>query len=218
MWKAKGKSAVVGLRAVGWAQQTGKGYVGAGQMGSHRQANIGVSRSFRNEAADFIQAGVWWFSMRRRLWHRIYQFVLFLIRTSSVGEQYKDLELSPTARRVVWLASRLSNRWTRIYMDNLFNLKKLYEALYRMEALAHGVALTNGRCIPPSIIQKEERNINWAKQLHGTTMAAKLLHYAACPDLLAVSVYDTKPVHILSIVAKCVKWIVKEREVWSDRI
>jgi len=25
-------------------------------------------------------------------------------------------------------------------------------------------------------------------------------------------------VHILSTVAECVEWIVKEREVWSDRI
>jgi len=136
----------------------------------------------------------------------------------NVGEQYKDLELSPTARRVVWLASRLPNQWTRIYMDNLFNSKKLYEALYRTEALAHGVARTNGRGIPPSIIQKEEKNINCAKKQRGTTMAAKLLHYDACPNLLAVSVYDTKPVHIISTVAKCVEWIVKEREVWSDRI
>ena len=103
-------------------------------------------------------------------------------------------------------------------MDNLFNSKKLYEALYRTEALAHGVACTNGRGTPPSIIQKEEKNINCAEQLCGTTMTAKLLHYAACPNLLAVSVYDTKPVHILSNVAECVKWIVKEREVWSDRI
>ena len=103
-------------------------------------------------------------------------------------------------------------------MDNLFNSKKLYEALYRTKALAHGIARTNGQGIPPSIIQKEVKTINRAEQLNGTTMAAKLLHYAACPDLLAVSVYDTKPVHILSNVAKCVKWIVKEREVWSDRI
>ena len=36
-------------------------------------------------------------------------------------------------------------------------------------------------------------------------MAAKLLHYAACPNLLAVRVYDSKPAHIISTVAKCVK-------------
>ena len=123
----------------------------------------------------------------------------------NVGGQYKDMELSPTARRVVWLASRLLNRWTRIYMDNLSNSKKLYEALYRTEALAHGIPGTNGRGIPPYIIQKEEQNIKCAEQLRGTTMAAKLLHYAACPDLLVVSMYDTKPVHILSTVAVCVK-------------
>ena len=90
-------------------------------------------------------------------------------------------------------------------MDNLLNTKKLYEALYRMEALAHGVACTNGQGISPSIIQKEEKNINRAEQLRGTKMAAKLLHYAACPNLLAVSMYDTKAVHILSTVAECVQ-------------
>jgi hypothetical protein len=136
----------------------------------------------------------------------------------NVGEQFKDLELSPTARRVVWLASRLPNRWTRIYMDNLFNSRKLYEALYRTEALAHGVARTNGRGIPPSIIQKEEKNVSRAEQLRGTTKAARLINFDACPNLLAASVYDTKPVHILSSAADCVEWIVKEREVWSELI
>jgi hypothetical protein len=47
-------------------------------------------------------------------------------------------------------------------MDNLFNSKKLYKALFRTKALAHGVGRTNGRGIPPSIIQKEEKNINRA--------------------------------------------------------
>jgi hypothetical protein len=103
-------------------------------------------------------------------------------------------------------------------MDNLFNSKKLYKALYRTEALVHGVVCTYGQGIPPSIIQKEEKNINCAEQLRGTTMAAKLLHYAECPNLLVVSVYDRKPMQILSTVAECVKWIVKEREVWSNRI
>jgi hypothetical protein len=103
-------------------------------------------------------------------------------------------------------------------MDNLFNSRKLYEALYRTEALAHGVARTNGRGIPPSIIQKEEKNVSRAEQLRGTTKAARLINFDACPNLLAASVYDTKPVHILSSAADCVEWIVKEREVWSELI
>jgi hypothetical protein len=74
--------------------------------------------------------------------------------------------------------------------------------LNRTEVLAHGVAHTNGQGIPPLIIQKEEKNINSTEQLHGTTMAARLLHHTTCPDLLAASMYDTNPMHILSTVAE----------------
>ena len=101
-------------------------------------------------------------------------------------------------------------------MDNLFNLQKLYTALHIAEALAQGVAHTNGRGVPPLIIQKEEKNKDRAEKLRGTTLAAKLHDSDACPDLFAVSVYDTKPVHILPTAAECVKWIVKEKEVWSN--
>ncbi len=103
-------------------------------------------------------------------------------------------------------------------MDNLFNSQKLFTALHIAEALAHGVACTNGRGVPPSIIQKEEKNKDRAKKLRGTTLVAKLHDSDACPDLFAVSVYNTKPVHIRLTAAKCVEWIVKEKEVWSDRI
>ncbi len=103
-------------------------------------------------------------------------------------------------------------------MDNLFNSKMLYEELYRTEALAHGVGHANYQGIPSSIIQKEKKNVLRAEHLCGTTMAARLLHHDACPDLLAMSVYNTKPVHILSSAAECGEWIVKEREVWSGII
>ena len=75
----------------------------------------------------------------------------------TLGPEFKDLELLPTACQVVWLAQRLPNKWTRIYMDNLFNSVKLYSALYRAEVLAHGVARTNGHGVPTEIIQKEEK-------------------------------------------------------------
>ncbi len=86
-------------------------------------------------------------------------------------------------------------------MDNFFNSQKLFMALHIAEVLAHGVACTNGCGVPPSIIQKEEKNKDHAEKLHGTTMAAKLHNLDACPDLFAVSVYDTRPVHILLTAA-----------------
>ena len=36
-----------------------------------------------------------------------------------------------------------------------------------------------------------------------------------CPDALCCSVYDTKPVHILSTAAETIEWILKQRKVWS---
>jgi hypothetical protein len=129
--------------------------------------------------------------------------------------KYKNFDLSPTATRVVWLADRLPNRWTRLYMDNLFNSEKLFSALYKAECLAHGVVRTNGRGFPNSIIQREAPTLKLAEATRGTTKAARLSGSSKCPDLLAVSLYDTKPVHILSTAAKEVRWIVKQRGVWS---
>ncbi len=42
----------------------------------------------------------------------------------------------------MWLAERLPNKWASIYMDNLFNLQKLFSALYIAEALAQGLDCT----------------------------------------------------------------------------
>jgi hypothetical protein len=100
-------------------------------------------------------------------------------------------------------------------MDNLFNSVKLFEGLYRAKALAHGVAQKYGRGLPSTIIQKEEKNKDMAGKLRGTTKAAKLAHNPGCPDVLAVSTYDTKPVHVLSTVAESVEWMVKQKKVWS---
>ena len=135
-----------------------------------------------------------------------------------VGPKYKHLALAPLACRVVWLAERLPNRWTRLYMDNLYNSEKLFSALFIAESLAHGVVRTYARGFPSDILQKEEKNKDRAEKLRGTTMAARLINSDACPDLLAISLYDTKPVHLLSTTASEVRWMVKHRKVWSTAV
>jgi hypothetical protein len=132
-----------------------------------------------------------------------------------LGSEFKHLQLSLTARRVVWLASCLPNKRTRIFMDNLFNSVKLFQALYEAKALGHGVARTSARGVPMSNIQKEEKNKDQSEKLGGTTKAARLVRLPGCPNVLAVSMYDTKPVHLLSMAAEMVEWIVKEKKVWS---
>jgi hypothetical protein len=63
--------------------------------------------------------------------------------------------------------------------------------------------------------QDEEKNVKRAEMLRGTTKAALLQNSADTPDLLAASVYDTKPVHLMSTVSKSVRWVMKNKKVWS---
>jgi hypothetical protein len=109
----------------------------------------------------------------------------------------KTLSFHQRACRVVWLTQRLPNFFARIYMDSLFNSVKLYHTLYRAEALAHGVVWLNRHGIPTAIIQKEEKHRDCAEKLQGSTHAARLANVPGCPNMLAVSTYDTKAVHIL---------------------
>ncbi len=58
--------------------------------------------------------------------------------------EMKDLALSPMAAWVIWLAQCLPNKWTWVYMDNLFTLLKLFTALHREHSLVHGVVWAQG--------------------------------------------------------------------------
>ena len=83
-------------------------------------------------------------------------------------------------------------------MDNLFNSHKLYSVLYTAKCLGHGVVHATGRGFPDGIKQSIELNPRKAEALKGTTTAARLVNLQDSPDLLAVCVYDNKPVHLLS--------------------
>jgi hypothetical protein len=48
-------------------------------------------------------------------------------------------------------------------------------------------------------------------KVRGTVKAAVLIGDVDCPNVVATSVYDTKPVHFLPYVCKSIKWIIKER-------
>ena len=42
--------------------------------------------------------------------------------------------------------------------------------------------------------------------------------FRLCPDLLAVSVYNTKMVHFLSMACESIKWIEKSRKVFDKSL
>ncbi len=54
--------------------------------------------------------------------------------------------------------------------------------------------------------------------MRGSTKAVHLTSSMKCPDLLAVSLNDTKPVYLLSMMATGVRLIKKEWGVWSTKV
>jgi hypothetical protein len=102
-------------------------------------------------------------------------------------------------------------------MDNMFNSHELFGTLYQAQALVHGVARTNGCGLPLSIIQEEEKIVAQAKLHRGATKVVRMMECRDCPNLLAASVYDTKPVHLLSLALVCVEWNVTLKKVWSEK-
>ena len=51
--------------------------------------------------------------------------------------------------------------------------------------------------------------------VQGTVKSVELKGGANCPNLCAVSVYDTKPVHFMTMANDRIKWINKKRKVYN---
>ena len=49
--------------------------------------------------------------------------------------------------------------------------------------------------LPGCVLQEESQNKAHQEKVRGTVCAAELVGDNDCPSLIAVSVYDTKPVH-----------------------
>jgi hypothetical protein len=65
--------------------------------------------------------------------------------------------------------------------------------------------------LPKSVIQDEVKNKKQQEKVWGTTKAAVLTGDPEAPDLVAFSVYDTKPVHFLSMACKASSGLRKEK-------
>ena len=69
------------------------------------------------------------------------------------------------------------------------------------------------RGILACVSQEVEKSKKKQLLVRGTTKAAVLKGDPNCPDLVATSVYDSVPVHYLSMVCEELKWIVCDKPV-----
>ena len=111
------------------------------------------------------------------------------------------------------LFDSLKDKYDQCAMDNLYNSAAFCRAAYNhtYQVLYHGVTRKGKRGLPKSVIQEEVVSRKQQILKRGTVKAAVLRGDTGCPDLVASSIYDTKPLHYLSMVCEKLKWVVKEK-------
>ena len=123
--------------------------------------------------------------------------------------------ICPLHQRVVYLVQQLNTNWNIIVMDNLYNSRGLAEVLWKEKMMCHGVVRTHNRGLPKDIIQKEGKTKRDRRNLRGTLKAALLKGDDTTPKILSCSIYDTKPVHIITSANTDIKWVVKSKKIWD---
>ena len=83
------------------------------------------------------------------------------------------------------------------------------------KVMAHGVARVSGRGVPKCVLQKKVTTTKEIEKVRYTMKVAVVKGDSVCTNpLVCISVYDSKPVYLLSTACSQIKWIGKNRKVW----
>jgi len=141
----------------------------------------------------------------------------FFFRNMPAPKKFIDMKLSPLHARVLFMFDQLKEKYCTVGLDNLYiSARFVREAFVSKSAvMVHGVARKSGRGLPKFVIQEEIKNVKEAEKARGTTKAAVLEGDPECPNMVAFSVYDTKPVHFLTMAATNLKWVEKCKRIFD---
>ena len=124
------------------------------------------------------------------------------MRNDPAPKKYLKQGLSPLHSRVMALFNAVKDSYHHCTMDNLYNSAAFCRAAFNhtRDILCQGLIRKGMRGIPPSVFQFEKKSRKDQIKVRGTVKAALMEGNSACPNLVACSIYDTKPVHYLSMV------------------
>jgi hypothetical protein len=119
---------------------------------------------------------------------------------------------SPLHSRVIALVSQLPDSAYTLGMDNLYMSAKLCRLLYalKQKVMAHGVTRPSLRGVPKIVKQEERKKKGELESVRNTVKVAKMVGDGVCQDLVCVSLYDTKPVYIMTNACPSVEWMKKK--------
>jgi Transposase IS4 len=121
--------------------------------------------------------------------------------------------VSPTGCRVLALLKVIGGHYRHVYSDNLYISEKLLRLAVAEKVYMAGTCRKGGRGFPVLAAQKELTSKAAISAAQGTIKAAVSRDGA----LLAVSVYDKKPVQLLSTIHTRAVMVAKTRQVWDSK-
>lgn len=138
-------------------------------------------------------------------------------RNDPAEAKYLKMGMSPLHSRVLPLLDTLKEKYHICGMDNLCNSVAFTKSCYKhpKKVLVQGTFRRGGRGLPPEVVQQDISGKKAQREVRGTVKAAVLQGDDDCPDLIASSIYDTKPVHFLSMACDTIKWIPKIKKVYN---
>ena len=137
-----------------------------------------------------------------------------------VPKKYSDKGCGQLHFRMLLLFDMFKDKSHIVGMDNVnVSLRFCREAyMGKNQVLIHGgVARKKNRGLPDCVVQEEEKNEKKAALVRGTTKAAVVENDSECPNVVAFSVYDTKPVHVLTTCVRKLHWVEKQRKVFDPQ-
>lgn len=143
---------------------------------------------------------------------------MFFFRNIPVPKKFiTDHGCSPLHSRMLFLFDNLKDKYHTVGMDNLYLSLKFCRTSFtgKNQVMIHGVTRKSNRGLPACVVQEEEKNKKKAEKVRGMTKAAVLESDPDCPNVVAFSVYDTKPVHFLSTCAQNLRWVEKTKRVFN---
>jgi len=99
-------------------------------------------------------------------------------------------------------------------LDNLYISVKFCQAAIsetKQKVVTRGVCRVHDRGLPQCVIMPEQTSDAAKAQTRGSVKAAVLKDDTKVKDMVAFSVYDTKPVRFISTAVTSLKWIKKEK-------
>ena len=143
----------------------------------------------------------------------------FYLQNMPAPKHYIQKKCSPLHSRVPFMFDQLKDKYHVCGLDNLCNSTKFCREAFsgKNAVMVHGVTRKSGHGLPSCVLQEEIKNAKDAEKVRGRTKAAVLEGDEVCPNLVAFSVYDTKPVQFLSMSCTSLTWIEKVKKVFDKK-